>query len=230
MENASKKMFRCKIGEQVFGPVPASELRRLPGFTLRALIAPDGSENWAPVYKAIDLSEMESGNSAEVKQLDMGLQEAWGALAGTPSISVAMPLPEEPRRTPLPIFNLSEHRPDPDDDGSNKFKQLLARIKNLLGPRIKLIVLGSTVFSVVIAAVIVGTTRFPGLFGQKQQPIAVLNTAPDFPARSPVPAATKPARKAVKSVAKPAKAKHKTAAHSSKPAAKKHKKSTKARK
>lgn len=51
------ELFRAKVGETTYGPVRVHEFKRIPGFTLQTPVAPFGTENWQPAYKAIDLQK-----------------------------------------------------------------------------------------------------------------------------------------------------------------------------
>jgi hypothetical protein len=135
MKNKAK-MFRCKIGDKVHGPMDAKDLRKLPGFTLRSEVAPEDSDNWQPAYKAIDLPDYFNERPAEAgKVLDFGLQQAWADLAGGPTMNMAMPpAPEEPMKIrQVPTINLSEYTPSEGGESHDKLGLILSNLAAIFG-------------------------------------------------------------------------------------------------
>jgi hypothetical protein len=67
---------RCKVGERVFPPMEVAELRKVPGFTLQTLVAPESCDEWKPAYLSINLAAYFAPSKPVVREpIDPGLWE-----------------------------------------------------------------------------------------------------------------------------------------------------------
>src|SRR5258706_11688862 len=75
--NESMKIVRCKMGDNILGPMKVADLRMIPGFTLSCLVSPEATDDWTPAFKTIDLSAYFGQNAQTSKEpLDSDLLTA----------------------------------------------------------------------------------------------------------------------------------------------------------
>jgi hypothetical protein len=114
-------LYRCKIGDKIYGPMEASQLLRVPGFTPNSLIARGDDTIWRPASETIGMNTSfdwrEDPGAGRV--LDLGLQQAWSALSKGGSFPHAVNRPK-PVHQPaprlehrIPVFRAASSRPTP---------------------------------------------------------------------------------------------------------------------